>query len=27
MVNDHTIDCFRRQPIIDGYTKTVSPGQ
>jgi len=27
MVNDHTIDCFRRQPIIDGYTKTISPGQ
>ena len=25
MVNDHTIDCFRRQQIIDGYT--VSPWQ
>jgi hypothetical protein len=25
MVNDHTIDCFRRQQIIDGYTKAVSP--
>lgn len=21
MVNDHTMDCFRRQPIIDGYAK------
>ena len=21
MVNDHTMDCFRRQPIIDGYLK------
>ena len=25
LVNDHTVDCFRRQQIIDGYTKAVSP--
>jgi DNA-3-methyladenine glycosylase I len=26
MVNDHTIDCFRRQQIIDGYTNTTPSG-
>jgi DNA-3-methyladenine glycosylase I len=27
MINDHTIDCFRRQQIMDGYSKAVSPWQ